>query len=652
MKVRTVVAASLALGVVSAYGAELPKAATETSVADIKVYGYVGRRLDDCLRNNLSAMDTEMLTQVFHRKAETWNWDTEFWGKYMHAAVPLGHYLRSDEFTRRVAKGVETILSEQLPDGYIGNFLEGYRSNLGWDVWGNKYTLLGLLEYWRDTQDRRALDGACKLADYVISQFPSKRPLHETGGYRGLASGSILEPFVWLYKATGEKRYLDFATYVVSELNDAAGGPKLIDMALAGVDVADRPTSAPKWHKGGHKAYEMMSCYQGLLEYYEATGDRRCFEAALKTAENILATEENICGSMATSEFWYHGAKEQIRPWRSLQETCVSTTWMRLCEKLLVLTGDPKWADAIERTFYNAYLGSLSADGRVFSTYCPLAGMRHEGQDQCYMRANCCNANGPRGFVALLKTAVTAEGDAVRLNHYLPMNVKVAVPAFGGEKFPFSIDTHYPRSGRVTVRYDGLKPRRFTLKLRIPAWADGAAVSFLGIDGGPVKETEHGPAKAGTYYAVTREWDPCEVMFLDFDLKVVPHLLDGYVAFTRGPITLARDLRFGDGDIGEALRAEFALSPDAFADVESPRSDIWIACSARLDIGHHMLHRTGPVKPREIKFCDFASAGNTWDCRSSYRVWMPIEIGREHPLETQGKEGKIRPGDIRHKWER
>ena len=263
MKVRTIVSVSLALGAIPVRGAELPTEAVETDLADVKVHGYVGKRLDGCLRNNLVAMDTEMLTQVFRRKAETWNWDTEFWGKYMHAAVPLGRYLRSDEFSHRVAKGVDAVLAEQLPDGYIGNFLEGYRSNLGWDVWGNKYTLLGLLEFWRDTKEQRVLDGACRLADYVISQFPSKRPLHETGGYRGLASGSILEPFVWLYRATGERKYLDFAKYVVSELNDAENGPKLIDMALAGVDVADRPTSSPMWHKGGHKDYEMMSCYQG-----------------------------------------------------------------------------------------------------------------------------------------------------------------------------------------------------------------------------------------------------------------------------------------------------------------------------------------------------------------------------------------------------
>ena len=652
MKVRTIVSVSLALGAIPVRGAELPTEAVETDLADVKVHGYVGKRLDGCLRNNLVAMDTEMLTQVFRRKAETWNWDTEFWGKYMHAAVPLGRYLRSDEFSHRVAKGVDAVLAEQLPDGYIGNFLEGYRSNLGWDVWGNKYTLLGLLEFWRDTKEQRVLDGACRLADYVISQFPSKRPLHETGGYRGLASGSILEPFVWLYRATGERKYLDFAKYVVSELNDAENGPKLIDMALAGVDVADRPTSSPMWHKGGHKAYEMMSCYQGLLEYYEATGDRRCFEAALKTAENILATEENVCGGMATREFWYHGAREQVRPWSSLQETCVSTTWMRLCEKLLVLTGDPKWADAIERTFYNVYLASLAPDGSVFSTYCPLAGSRHEGHDQYFMRANCCNANGPRGVVAFLKTALTAEGTTVMVNHYLPMTAEIAVPGFGGEKFPISIDTHYPRTGRVAIRYDGLKPRRFTMKLRIPAWSDGANVSFLGIDGGPVKETEHGPVKPGAYYAITREWDPCEVMYLDFALKVVPHELDGYLAFTRGPITLARDLRFGDGDIGEALRADFGKDSAVFSEVESPDAAIWITCSAVVDLGHHMLHRGGPVMPSEIKFCDYASAGNTWDRRSSYRVWLPVEIARKHPLENQGDAGKIRPGDIRHKWER
>ena len=43
-----------------------------------------------------------------------------------------------------------------------------------------------------------------------------------------------------------------------------------------------------------------------------------------------------------------------------MQETCVTVTWMKLCHQLLRLTGDRVFADAIEQSFVNAYLGAFN----------------------------------------------------------------------------------------------------------------------------------------------------------------------------------------------------------------------------------------------------------------------------------------------------
>ncbi len=595
--------------------------------ATVRLRGQVGRRLDDCLKNNLMAVDVKYITDTFRRKSEFWHWDTEFWGKFMHSAVPFAQYTGDERFSRRIASGVDAVLSQQLPDGYIGNFREDLRGNLGWDVWGCKYTLLGLMMQYDRTREKRILDGARCLADWLMAQFPAKRPLHATGGYRGLASGSVLEPIIWLHRRTGEAKYLDFARYIVSELEEPADSPKLISSALAGVPAAKRPTGDPLWYKGGLKAYEMMSCYQGLLEYYETTGDRRCLDAARMTAENIAATEMNICGGMASEELWYGGASRQTEPCPSIQETCVSTTWMRLCQKLLALTGDPKWADFIERTFYNAYLAALSADGRVFAIYTPLAGMREEGRDQCWTTANCCNANGPRGFLAFMGSMLMSEQSAISVNQYA---AATAIVPFGDapEKLArFEIYTHYPQSNRVRIRYDGETEHDFTLKLRIPSWADNTKLELSIPEGRGLKKTDLGVVKVGEYFPVSRKWKPGDMVEMVFDMKVKAHELNGHAAFTRGPIVLARDCRFGDGDISEVLSAPFSTANVDFACVRSPNQGMRIVCSARLKLGHHQ-HRAATKEepmPSEVKFCDYASAGNTWNASSAYRVWLPIE---------------------------
>ena len=80
-----------------------------------------------------------------------------------------------------------------------------------WDVWGCKYTMMGLLSWYDASGDKASLDAAAKLCDYLIAWFDPKAghtPLHATGWVSGLASCSVLEPVMWLYARTKEPRFL------------------------------------------------------------------------------------------------------------------------------------------------------------------------------------------------------------------------------------------------------------------------------------------------------------------------------------------------------------------------------------------------------------------------------------------------------------
>ena len=381
---------------------------TLPDLRDIRLDGYVGGRLRSCFENHVVKTDGVYLTDPYRWRTEKAYWQTEFWGKYMHAAAPFARapFARMTGDKRLAANieaAVANLLPSQLPDGYLGNYCEEARCGRGWDVWGCKYTMLGLLFHYDLTGSKASLDAAARLCDYLRGVFgPGKKDIVLSGQYKGMPSCSVLEPVVWLYKRTKHPEHLAFAKYIVSQMDEHPDGPHLI--RDAGVPVAARTADAKPGYEGqnpGLKAYEMMSCYQGLLEYYEVTGDRRCLDAAVKTAESIVATEVNICGGSTCVEHWYTGALRQNRPYMRQQETCVLTTWMRLCEKLLTLTGESRWADELEKTFYNAYLGALHPDGSKFATYSPLCGFRSFGQYHCKMHTNCCNANGPRGFVAV-----------------------------------------------------------------------------------------------------------------------------------------------------------------------------------------------------------------------------------------------------------
>ncbi len=611
-----------ALGVVAAMAAS---ADSLDNIGNVKLKGPLGERLERMIQGHVAGTDVDYITAPFMEKTETklW-WQSEFWGKYMHSAVPYAKYSGSPKILADIERGVERMISSQEDCGYIGNYPDELRCGEGWDVWGMKYTMMGLLHHYDLTRSEKSLSAARKLCDYVIGEIGPGgrrgRELWQTGNWSGYASSSILEPVVWLYNRSNDRKYLDFAAYIVKGMTEPEKGPRLLDMALKGVSVADRNEADYKtdagWSYvckyGRSKAYEMMSCYQGILEYVEAAGDGRLEDlkkAAIMTAEDIVKEEINLAGGCACSEAWFHGAKKQHLPYLRLQETCVTTTWMRFCEKLLEVTDDPRWADEIEKTFYNAYLAAMKPDGREFAGYTPLNGSRWHGQHHCYMHTDCCTANGPRGFICFLRELFRSDGRTATFNFYASALVK-----------GFDMYSLYPRqnTARIVSHTEG----RLNMRLRVPAWSAKTVVTVNG-------EKQQG-VKAGSYFSIDREWKLGDIVTIEFDMPVIAHKLDHAVAFTRGPVLLARDSRFNDGDMTEPFREGIkdGQRMDCFAPVHVPSDDFWMAFTATLPIGSHHANPEG-ANCAEVKFCDYMSAGGLWRPDNYYRTWFPEEYSQD-----------------------
>ena len=616
---------------------------SSAGIGNVRLKGYLGNRLDMMIERHVIGTDVDYVTAPFLEKAERKSlWQTEFWGKYMHSAMPYLVYTGSEKLKAAVDRGVMRVIGSQEPSGYIGNYPDGLRCCEGWDVWGMKYTMMGLMHYYDVTKDVKSLESCRKVCDYVIGELGPNgkrgKALWQTGNWSGYASSSILEPVMWLYRRIRlrqdfggrslAQKYFDFATYLVKGMTEPEAGPRLLDLALKGISVADRNGhgNTPEMH-GGYvkkhnrwKAYEMMSCYQGLLEYCDVTGRKDIFEAAVKTGEDIIKEEINIAGGCTSGEAWFHGSRKQHLPYVRLQETCVTTTWMRFCEKLLDFTDDTKWADQMERTFYNAYLGAMKKDGAEFAAYTPLAGNRWHGMNHCYMHIDCCTANGPRGFLCFLKEMFRIKGDAAVFNFYASALAKGALP--DGRKVAFDMYSLYPRSdwARIVSHTEGVGV--VPLKLRIPAWSEKTVVKLNGkvMDG----------VKAGGYFTIAHEWRLGDVVEVSFSMPVVAHTLGHNVAFTRGPILLARDSRFADGDMTEPFRRGIkeGQTMPMFEAVRSPSDDVWMSFSATLPIGSHHENPEGR-HPTAVFFCDYSSAGNAWRQDNFYRTWFPVEYGPE-----------------------
>jgi len=579
--------------------------------ANIQINGYLGEKIDLCIIQRIKKEDVRQLIEPFKTRNETRQWQTEFWGKWILSAIAAFEYNHDPELLKMIQEAFTGLLATQTSDGYIGNYTPEAQLK-EWDIWGRKYTLLGLLAYFDISGDQKALDAAKKLADHLLTQVgPEKADIVKTGNYRGMPSSSILEPMVLLYRHTGEKRFLDFAKYIVSQW-ETVDGPRLISKAIEGVSVADRFPKPPSWWSwdNGQKAYEMMSCYEGLLELYRITGEPVYLKSAELAVQNIIDTEINVAGSGTAFECFYHGGQRQTKPTYHTMETCVTFTWIKLCNNLLRLTANPMYADQIEKTVYNALLASMKFDGSMIAKYSPLEGMRHEGEEQCGMHINCCNANGPRAFALIPKMALMTAGNEIRINLYCQSSASVQLNP--KNKVSILQTTGYPETDQIEISLQPEKPENFTLTLRIPAWSNKTSVSVNGL---PVEGI-----KSGTYQRITREWKKDDKVILNLEMSGRLIELNGYQAILRGPILLARDSRFDDGFVDETAVVQQKDNRVELLPVASKPEHIWMSFTAPLVLGTDL---EGEFRqPQQIHFCDFASAGNTWSRDSCYRVWI------------------------------
>ncbi len=576
--------------------------------------GHIAHKCDLAYDHRILAQNVDKLVSPFRNRTETSCWQSEFWGKWFTSAVLAYRYHPTTELKLKLDSAVAGLIATQTPDGYIGNYAADKHLQ-SWDIWGRKYCMLGLLAWYDVTKDKKCLQATRLVADHLIKELTDrKEKIVLQGNHKGMAASSVLEPICLLYNYTNEQRYLDFALEIVRQW-ETPEGPQLISKANVNVGERFLPKPSPQtWYSKnqGQKAYEMMSCYEGLLELYRITCKKEYLVAVETTWQNILDTEINIVGSGASTETWFGGKKLQTRPIAHYQETCVTATWIKLSHQLFRLTGAVKYADAIENSYYNALIGSMTADGSDWSKYTPVNGERMHGSEQCGMGLNCCTASGPRALFLLPNTIVMSELSGVRVNYFIPGNYLLNSPR--KQSMEVSQSGDYPVSGKTTIRLKIQKPEQFELKIRIPEWSLKNSVK---VDGQEVPNVQR-----GEYLTVNRLWKDSDEVTLELDMRTRIQKLDDsgdFLALVRGPLVLARDARLGGSSVDESITP--IANKEGYLDlqVEPSPGDFWVKGRARFQLESYTEKGADPV---ELNLCDYASAGLTYTPESRFRIWF------------------------------
>ena len=595
---------------------------------EMRLGGYAGRMIDYTIENQLMDESTwAILVDQFRRKQDSDNhgWRGEYWGKMMRGAAMTYRATKNERLYSVLVRTVKDMLTVQEPSGRFSTYTEDVQL-CSWDMWARKYVILGMT-YFLDICKNKALGqkiirAMMRHADYIIDRIgEGKLGILDTSAHIGaMNSASILEPFVKLYELTAEKRYLDFAEHIVN--SGMCRGADLVALAL---DERLYPYQFPVT-----KAYEMMSCFEGLLEYYRHTGNPDHLAAVVRFVDKLISTDFTIIGGSGCShEFLDNSTKTQTEPATAevMQETCVTVTLMKLCARLLAFTGDARYAEYIERSGLNAMYGAVNNEnqkmknalvrtwlkggevyivkehgGYPFDSYSPAymdrrgvrcGGVQLIGEGRTY---GCCVCIGSAGTAIMGLFAVMKGEEGVYVNLYNDCRYKTKISA---ESVSLSVrsDPYNPTGAKIKVEGRG---QRFTLALRVPSWAEGFSVSVNGESVDAV--TEQG------YMRIDRVWNNDRVE-ISFRAPIRMRIINGKIAFTRGAVALARDRRLDDItrpiDIrardGKAVRARRVKNP-AF----------------QSNAAYEIQTRDG-----RITLCDYAQAGKDYDDEQSLiTVWQ------------------------------
>jgi uncharacterized protein len=378
------------------------------------------------------------------------------------------------------------------------------------------------IAYYRATGRRNLLDIGVRFADYLVKNFgPEKRP--------ALTGHPELEmAMVELYRTTGDRRYLNFAGYLLSGVERER--LKLRDSELKYMFSGKPFTSRTIFE--GH-AVRAMYAASGAADYQAETGDpayAATLERLWRDASGSKMYLTGGVGSRAQGEAF--GEAFELPNSQAYTESCAAIAYMMWNWRLYLASGEARFTDLVERALYNGINSGMSLDGTLYCYRNPLESAGEKIRNTWY-DTTCCPPNLQRVLASLpgLLYGTSRDGVYVNLYHSSALDWKLE----SGGELRLEQRTEYPWKGAVEITVKPARPAEFTLWLRIPEWAKGATVT---VDGGPAA-----PATNGTYHAVKRAWRGGEKVRLL--LPVVPRLTEanprvrengGRVAVERGPL--------------------------------------------------------------------------------------------------------------------
>jgi len=476
--------------------------------------------------------------------------------KWIEAAASVYAQTRDPELDRQMDEAIAVIAQAQAPDGYISTQIQ-LTDRKRWtnlnhhELYNMGHLLTAACIHHRATGKTTFLDVARKLADYLCAVF-EPRP-KELAHF--CFNPSNIMGAAELYRTTGEKKYLRLAELFVTMRGSQPGG--------SDQNQAQVPLRLEKEAVGHAVTAAYLWC--GAADVYAETGESALLEALQGLWEDVTTRKMYITGGTAALHWGAaqrtllkrgpvdlvheaFGAPYQLPNRTAYNETCANIANAMWNWRMLTLTGDAKYADVMERVFYNSMVSAIGIEGKDYFYSNPL---RRAGKDVPLLNNDsatrwpnttpaspvfcfCCPPNIARTIAQLHTYAYGVSVDAVWVHLFGGNRLETKLP--DGSPITLSQKSDYPWEGKVTITLVQAPLKEMALRLRIPGWADQATVTVNG-------KNSSAEARPGSYCKLRRRWAPGDTVELDLPMPVVMlecHPLveenRNHLAVMRGPL--------------------------------------------------------------------------------------------------------------------
>ncbi|MCA5892512.1 glycoside hydrolase family 127 protein [Isoptericola sp. NEAU-Y5] len=419
----------------------------------------------------------------------------------------------------------------QAPSGYLDSHVQGGAAPFSEPYtdlrWGHELYVLGHLVQAgvaraRTTGNDDLLDVAMAWADDVADRLDAGEALF-------CGHPEVESALVELSRETGDARYLAAARRML----ELRGHGRLGSGPFGPAYHQDATPVARATEVTGH-AVRQLYLLAGVVDVVLETGDAELLAAAQRLWDDAAGRRTYVTGGMGSRhKDESFGDPYELPPDRAYAESCAGIASIQWAWRMLLATGDGRYADAVEHALHNVVAAAVSLDGTRFFYSNPLQVRDgHDGSDEYqasgrrgWFACACCPPNLARLLASLHTMVATSAADGtVALHLYADADVVL------GET-RLSVRTGYPWDGDVVLTAAAPLP---AIALRVPGWADPAAVR-LTVDGVPAPvAVRSGYAEVPAGAREVRLELPLEVRVLRAHPRV--DAVRGCVALARGPV--------------------------------------------------------------------------------------------------------------------